>query len=471
MATEKLSVPGLDEDETITLNLLVAQLEARSRRNRLRSAFYDGKRAVKQVGGGVVPPQYLKLATAIGWAAKGVDGLARRCNIDEFVWPDGDLASLGMDELQDSNFLLSELSQGRTDSLVHGTSFLITTKGDEGEPGALVHAKDARNATGMWNTRKRRLDNLLSVTSREDDKITGFVLYLDGLTIDAEKSDGLWMVVDRSEHPWHVPADPLVYKPQSSRRFGKSRITRPVMSHTMSALRALVRLEAHMDIYAIPKLFLLGANESIFKNADGSFKDAWQIVMGRTFGIPDDEDAPDALARADVKQLTAESPAPHLSDLNALAKLMARETDLPDSDFALTDMANPTSADAYNASRENLIAEAEGAAEDWSVSIRRTVTRALAIQNDLDEIPKEWRSIAPSWRSPIYLSKSQQADAGAKQLSMVPWLAETRVGLKMLGLSQQDIDLAMAEKRKQQGRDLVASLLPTPEVQSDGDGE
>ncbi|GLU88944.1 phage portal protein [Agromyces sp. NBRC 114283] len=468
--TEKLFVPGLNDDETVTLNLLVEQLAEKSKRNRLRSSFYDGKKAVKQVAGGSIPPQYTKLATALGWAAKGVDGLARRCNIDGFVWADGDLESLGMQELEDSNFLLSELSQGRTDSLIHGTSFLITTRGLGDEPKALVHAKDARNATGEWNVRKRRLDNLLSITSRDDDKITGFVLYLDGVTITADRPSGVWEV-SRSEHPWHVPAEPLIYKPRSSRRFGRSRITRAVMSHQMSALRALVRLEAHMDIYAIAKLVLLGANESVFKNADGSYKDSWQVVMGRVFGLPDDEDAHESLARADVKQLSAQSPEPHLADLNALAKLMARETDLPDSDFALTDMSNPTSADAYNASRENLIAEAEGASEDWSVPIRRTVTRALAIQNDLEEVPASWRGIQPAWRSPIYLSKSQQADAGAKQLSLVPWLAETPVGLKMLGLSQQDIDLAMAEKRKQAGRALVASIVKPAEVPADGDSE
>jgi hypothetical protein len=30
-----------------------------------------------------------------------------------------------------TNFLLSELAQGRTDSLIHGVSYLITTRGDE----------------------------------------------------------------------------------------------------------------------------------------------------------------------------------------------------------------------------------------------------------------------------------------------------------------------------------------------------
>jgi hypothetical protein len=381
------------------------------------------------------------------------------------IWPDGDLDALGMGELEESNFLLSEISQGRTDSLIHGVSYLITTKGDvdAGEPAALVHAKDALNAYGFWNPRRRALDNLLSVTSRDDGNITGFVLYLDGLTINAEKSDGSWSV-DKSPHSWGVPADPLVYRPRGSRRMGKSRITRPVMAHQDSALRALVRLEGHMDVYTIPKLILLGADEGIFRNADGSTKASWQIALGRTFGIPDAEDAENP--RADVKQFDAQSPEPHLAQLNALAKLMARETDLPDSDFALTDMANPTSADSYSASRENLISEAEGAMDDWSVPIRRTVSRALAIQNGFAEVPKEWGSLEPKWRSPIYLSKAAAADAGAKQIGAIPWLAETEVGLELLGLDEQQIRRAMADRRRAAGRAVVAALTPQTQPQA-----
>lgn len=460
MTFEKLSVPGLSDEESATLNRCAEELDKKSRRNLLRSSYYDGKRAAQQVGS-VIPPQYANIGLALGWAAKGVDGLARRCNLEKMIWADGDLDSLGMSELEESNFLFSEISQARTDSLIHGVAYLITTKGDTaaGEPAALVHAKDALNAFGEWNARKRSLDNLLSVTARKDGNITGFVLYLDGLTISADKVGAEWTVA-RSEHPWGVPADPLVYRPRGSRRMGRSRITRPVMSHQDSALRALVRLEGHMDVYTIPKLILLGADESIFKNADGSTKASWQIALGRTFGIPDDDDPQSANPRADVKQFDATSPEPHLAQLNALAKLMARETDLPDSDFALTDMANPTSGDSYAASRENLISEAEGTMDDWSVPIRRTVSRALAIKNGLTEIPEAWGSIEAKWRSPIYLSRAAAADAGAKQIGAIPWLAETEVGLELLGLDDQQIRRAMADKRRAAGRAVVAALTP-----------
>lgn len=459
MSEEFMRVPGLSEDETVTLNFLAKQLKDKSRHNRKRSDLYDGKSALRQVGS-IIPPQYHRLGLALGWTAKGVDGLARRCNLDDMVWANGDLESLGFPKLKDSNFLMSELSQARTDSLIHGVSYLITTRGGADEPEALVHAKDALNATGEWNDRKRRLNNLLSVTSRKANKITGFVLYLDGETINADLVDGKWEV-DRSEHPWHVPADPLVYKPRTSKQMGRSRITRAAISHQYAALRELVRLEAHMDVFTIPQLILLGANEAMFKNADGSYKASWQIALGRALAIPDDDDAPSGSdGRADVKHITAQSPAPHLADLNALAKLEAREYDLPDSDFAMTDFANPTGADSYTASRENLIAEAEGATDDWSVPIRRAVTRALAIQNGETEIPDTWASIDAKWRSPMYLSKAAEADAGAKQVGAGPsWLKDTRVGMELLGLTTQQIDRALAERQQLAGRESAAAII------------
>lgn len=454
--SEKLTIPGLSDDESVILNLLIVQLDEKKKRNLLRSSIYDGKRAIRQVGT-VIPPQYKRLGLILGWNAKGVDGLARRCNLESMVWTDGDLGSLGIQELTDANFLLSEIASGRTDSLIHGVSYLITTRGGEDEPAALIHAKDGINATGTWNNRKRRLDDLLSITSRKDDKITGFVLYLDGVTISAEKDSSGWTVT-RSEHPWHVPADPMVYRPRASRRMGRSRITRPTIGLQDAAVRALIRMEGHMDIYSIPQLVMLGADEAIFKNADGSQKASWQVALGRVFGIPDDEDAKQT--RADIKQFKAESPESHLAQLNALAKLTAREFDLSDADFALTDMANPTSEGSYSEARENLIAEAEGAMDDWSVSIRRAVTRALAIQNDMDEIPDSWASIDTKWRKAQFTSRASAADAGAKQVAAVPWLADTEVGLELLGLDAQQIERALTEKRKVAGRALVAALTP-----------
>jgi kynurenine formamidase len=123
-------------------------------------------------------------------------------------------------------------------------------------------------------------------------------------------------------------------------------------------------------------------------------------------------------------------------------------------------MSNPTSADSYVASREDLIAEAEGATDDWSSPLRRAMVRALAMANGLgmDEVPSSWASIDTKWRSPVYLSRAAQADAGLKQLQAAPWLADSEVGLELLGLDEQQIKRALKHRRTAAARSLLGRL-------------
>ncbi|MCW2752492.1 MAG: putative phage portal protein, partial [Aeromicrobium sp.] len=151
-------------------------------------------------------------------------------------------------------------------------------------------------------------------------------------------------------------------------------------------------------------------------------------------------------------------PEPHIAQLKQQAQLFSGETSIPLTSLGVSDMSNPTSADSYIASREDLIAEAEGATDDWAPPLRRTLTKALAIANGLDKIPEEWKTIDAKWRSPMYLSRAAQADAGTKQLSAIPWLADTEVGLELLGLDDQQIRRALSDRRRAQGRSILETL-------------
>lgn len=477
-----LDLPGLTDDESRTLNHLLERLENKRTRNALRSCYYDGKRLVNRLQS-LVPPQYFHLGLCLGWAAKAVDLPSRRATVKQFVWPDGDIDSLGMLESWTGNNTRARLSSAIKSSMIHSTAFLINTLGDpsRGEPLGLIHVKDALSATGEMNTRAGdRLDNLLSITrwggvnsDGTGGAILGLVLYLNNLTITAERDEvqGLGLsdwTVTRYAHPWGVPAEAVVYKPQEGRPFGSSRISRPLMAIHDSAVRSLIRLEGHMDVYSWPEMFLLGADASIFKNSDGSMKAEWQVMLGRVKGIPDDETA--AVPRADVKQFPASSPEPHLAQLNALAKLFAREASLPDTSIAITDVSNPTSGESYDASQHELISEVEGAIDDWSPAIARAQIRALAMQNDERSIPDTWKSITPVFRNPRYTSRAAEADAGQKTLAAVPWLADTAVGLELLGLTDVQIRRALSERdvnRLTSDSALLADALGrniTPEV-------
>lgn len=456
MTNERIAIAALDDDQQKVLDRLWAQLQAKADRNLLRACYYDGKRAIRQIST-VIPPMYYRLGIVLGWSAKAVDTLARRCNLERVVWPDGTLDDLGMKTLADGNNLGAEVSSALISSLIHGVSFLVTTKGGDGEPGALIHAKDAMNATGDWNTRTRTLDNLLSITGRDDDgNPTALALYLNDLTIVAEKVDGTWQV-DKQSHGWGVPAEALVYKPRVGRPFGTARISRTVMSLHDQALRTVIRIEGHMDVYSFSEMWLLGADESIFKNADGTTKASWQVMLGRIKAVPDDENA--ANPRAEVHQFKASDPEPHIKALKQQAQLFSGETAIPLTSLGVSDMSNPSSADSYIASREDLIAEAEGATDDWTPPLRRTVQRALAMANGETAIPASWSSIGMKWRSPVHLSRAAAADAGAKQLGAVPWLADTEIGLELLGLDEQQIRRAMAEKRRQSGSAALRAIV------------
>lgn len=450
VTTRSVTLPDLSDDENDTLKHLLKVLDDKAMFNQLVDRLYDAEERLRRMYGGVVPEQFYHLGLALGWAQKAVDGLGRRCNLDGLTWADGDLAALGVDQLWEDNRLASEVDQGLTSSLIHATSFVVASRGEEGEPDALVHFADASDATGDWNTRRRGLENMVWVHDRDDGGPTALTLYLEGRTVTAKLEDGRW-TSDTSEHTFGVPAAPMPYKPRLKRAFGRSRISRPLRGFQWAAVRELVRLEGHMDVYSFPEWWLLGADESVFQNDDGTLRAQMQVMLGRMRGIPDDVDLlndANPLARADVKKFDAASPEPHLATVNMYAKLFAREASLPDSSVAITDFANPTSAEAYDSSQYELIAEAEGATDEWSPNLKYVLRIALAMQNGHTEVPDEYRTIDTHWRNPRYLSRAAMADAGSKQIAAVPALAQTEVGLELLGLDPQQVKRATAEMRR-----------------------
>lgn len=458
-------IQGLSEAENAVANHLLEKLHRKVPRNKVRKDVYDSKRALEQIMQ-VLPAQYNSLGIALGWCAKAVDLLALRCHLEGFTWARGDLDSLGYSEIWNGNMLGSELDQAISSSLIHSTAFVVTTIGGEGEPPVVWQFFDAMDATGDWDARSRALTSLLVVISRDESGVDEFNLYLPNVVITCTKGFAGWRVTDRVEHEYGIPAEPLPYSPRIGRPFGRSRITRPMIGLQYQAVRELLRLEGHMDIYSYPEFWLLGADPSILTGADGLVQTSWQAMIGRIKGVPDDPaQSSDKLARADVKKFEASSPEPHLAALNAFAKLFAREASLPDSSLAITDLANPTSAEAYDASQYGLIAEAEGTTRGYSPFLRRSMARSLAMANGEPELASRMLEIGADWRPPKFTSRSAEADAGVKQISAVPWLAETEVGLDLIGLSPDQKALALGERARSQSRDLMAQLANTVDQQ------
>jgi len=126
VAFQRITIKDLPDDENTSVNVMLEQIESKTRRNLLRRSYYESKHTVRQVAA-ILPPAYSTLATTVGWTAKAVDMLVRRCNVDTFTWTGGDLADLGFNELWSENSLGSEIGQGSTASLIHASAFVSTT--------------------------------------------------------------------------------------------------------------------------------------------------------------------------------------------------------------------------------------------------------------------------------------------------------------------------------------------------------
>lgn len=456
MTETPVVAPGLDDDTQRLVNGLLELLRKKAPRNKVRKARYDAKYQVKMFAN-VLPPAYQQYALTLGWSARAVDALAARCRLRCFTHADGmdTLESMGGLDLIADNDLLSETGQAVTSSLIHATAWVTTVAGEveDGEPPVLIQYHDALSATGEWNARRRRLDAALVVNDRDKrGNPTSLTLHEYGVVTSLRRDGGRWSVMDRVEHDYGMTADPMRYRARLGRPFGSSRITRPMMSIQDEAIRDLMRAEGHMDVYAWPEFWLLGADKSVFGSDD-----RFQIMLGRIKAIPDDNDA--ANPRADVKQFPSSSPEPHLAHINAMAKLFAREAGMPDSSLAITDTSNPTSAEAYDSSQYELIAEAETAMEGWQSDLERAYVRALAMLNRDPRLMKQGSKIHAAWRPARFLSRSAEADAGMKQLAAVPWLAETEVGLELLGLTPEQIARATSERRRNSASSTLDRLL------------
>lgn len=461
----RIVITELSDSEQAALDELLAQWRTKRPRNNIRSAFYDMKNATRHLMSANAPAEVRRRKYVLGWSALAVDKLNRRCNIDGFYDPSGhNLADLGLTDLERANRLRTELSQAGVSSLIHAVSWLITVQGGEGEPDVLILPRDATNATGIWDVRRRSLRSFLSITDVDDrGEPTAMTMYLYGLNILMVKVDGKW-TADHREHDYGLPVDPMRYKPRLGRPFGSSRISRAVMSIHEQAIGVMGRADVNGIAYSLPRYALLGATEQAFQNADGSIKPTWQAAWDAIWAIGDDEDLAregSNLARADIKQFHGQSPEPQTAHLRMLAQLMSGETGIPIGEFGLIGDSNPTSEGALEEGKDDLISEAERTTDDWTPDLSATMTRALRMLNDGD-VPDDL-DVTPIWRNPIHVSRAAAADAGAKVLEQHPELRGTEVGMEISGLTADQIRRARAEIRVNRGRAVRGRLTSEPD--------
>lgn len=445
-------VSGLTDEEKATLTELWRVWTLKLRRNILRSTYYDQKNVLKDLEI-AIPPHLTDLEMVLGWPAKAVDVLSRRCKLDGFVVPGDEDDGFGIVDLWRANDMHIELPQTLTSALVHSCAFLTVTKGDTsaGEPEVLISSQSALFGSGIWDARRRRLRAALTITDMDDvGRVTGWALFVPGMTVKAH-FDQVWEL-ERYPHSLdRLPVEVLPYKPRLDRPFGCSRISRAVMGLSDSALRTLFRMEIHAEFFSSPQRYAMGADESMFVDSAGEPITQWQAILGRVWAAGRDPDTGDV---PQLGQFAQSSPQPHTDQLRSLAAMFCSETSLPLNALGIV-QDNPSSADAIEAAERDLIIEARYAMDCFGPRLARAMATAVQIRDDLDAPPDELRRLDALWRDPENPPQSAAGDFLIKVVQAMPWLAESKVPLEQLGWDATTVERAWADKR----RGSVTSLL------------
>ena len=415
---------------------------------------YEGSWAATQFGISI-PPSMSGLQTVAGWGGSVVDVLEER--LDWLGWAsDGDDFDLGA--VYSRNGLDVDSGMAHLDSLIFGTSFVTVGSGDLGEPSPLVTPHSPQSMTGVWDSRRRSLSSAMSVVT-ENNQIIEATLYLPDETVVFSRAQvgGNWAVEDRDRHNLgRVPVVQLPNRTRASRVEGRSEITKAVRYYSDAAMRTMLGLEVNREFYNSPQRVVLGADETMFKNADGSTASPWSAIQGRVWAVPNDEEG----NTPKVEQFSPASPAPYLDQIKGYAQLLAAEAGIPAAYLGFqTD--NPASADAIRAGEARLVKRAERRQSVFGRSWLEVARLSLLVRDG--SVPDNFDSLVSArWRDASTPTRSAAADEAVKLVGSGVLPADSQITMDRIGLSPAEQRQVMADRRRSSGsatlRDITQRL-------------
>lgn len=346
-----------------------------------------------------------------------------------------------------------ELSQAITSAYIHSCSFLTVAKGTDGRVHIVPRSADWSAAT--WDNVNRRVASALTITDCDKQgKITRFTVWLDTQIITITREGNVWKVASTVKHDMGVvPVVLLAYDAQLNRPFGRSRISRTLMSLTDIGFRTMVRMEATAEFYSAPRLWFLGLSEDSFPT------DTWSSLVSSMNAVSKDDDGDSPT----ITQISQASMQPHSDMLKTVALLVAAETNLPVNDLGIT-VDNPASAEAMAAAERKLSREADRQNLRFGQAIKQAVILALRMKNDWTEndVPPEVNAIRALWAPTREVSDAALADAFSKISSVVDGYATSRVGLTRAGLTPAEIRSLSTDIAAERSRSILDTLTSQP---------
>lgn len=363
------------------IDYLRNKLSAKKSRVLTRYKHYDMKHLAEdfQIS---TPPKLRYWMNCLGWCAKAVDSLADRLVFREFV--DDNFNMNEIFQMNNPDILMDSAILG---ALISSCDFIYISQDEDGDP--RLQVIDGSRATGLMDPITGMLKEGYAVLDCDEQGVPTIEAYfLPGQTQIYDKNTGeVQTYKNAAPYPLLVP---IVNRPDATRPFGHSHISRACMSIVDSAMRTVKRSEIAAEFYSIPQKYVLGTDP------DAEPIDKWTAAMSAVLEITKDQDGDHPV----VGQFQQGSMTPHLEQLKMFAALFAGETGLTMDDMGFpTD--NPSSAEAIKAAHENLRLKARAAQRSFGSGFLNAGYLAACVRDDFQYERRAVYMTTPKWE-PIF---------------------------------------------------------------------
>ena len=375
----------------------VAYLERKltSKRSRvlLRYNYYEQKAIASDLG--ISTPKGLEWLNSInGWCSKAVDSLADRLQFDKFDNDYFDFETMFNQNNPDIFFDDSILS-----ALISSCCFVLITKGEKNDLGQRIRFQviDGGNATGIIDDFTKLLTEGYAVLKRDDNgNVKRYAYCTAGKT---EIYEGNKLIAVETFKSNYCALVPIIYKPDSKREFGHSRISRACMDYARQAMRTVKRMEISAEFYSFPQKYITGLAQ------DAEDLDKWKSAMSAMLAFTKDDEGDSPT----VGQFQTGSMAPHVEQIKSIASMFAGETGLTLDDLGFV-TSNPSSAEAIKAGHESLRLIATKAQRCFGVGFKNVGYIGACIRDNTAYLREEVFNTKVIWK-PTFEPDAQMLSA------------------------------------------------------------
>lgn len=399
------------------LPYLKNKLELKRPRVLERYKYYDMKNRVRDFNIST-PPDLRYWFSCLGWCGTAVDSIADRMNFREFK---NDIFGINeIFQMNSSDIFLDSICKG---ALISSCDFAYISPDDNGFP--RLQAIDGGNATGELDPITNLLTEGYAVLERNSD--TGLptleAYFLPYETQYYLRGELLRTFKHSVPYPLLVP---VIYRPDASRPFGRSRISRACMSLMESAIRTVKRSEISAEFYSYPQKWVAGLSQ------DAEQMDKWKASMSSLLAFTKDSDNDHPV----VGQFQQQTMAPHMEQLKMFAALFAGETGLTLDDLGFV-ASNPSSAESIKASHETLRLTARKAQSYFGTAFLNIGMVAACLRDNYAFNRSVFYRTTASWYpvfEPDYAALSQVGDGAIKINQAVPGFFDSESLSNMTGI-------------------------------------